>query len=249
LRDAGRIAVACEQRAGRTRLATIRFSGLSRSSRSFAEAGGGLRLVFSTLGPGVLAGDRFALTGDVRAGASLVAAGQMATPIFAGHSPSQTDAVWRVEPGATVAVIGEPLVLEPGSTHEVTIAVALAGDGVAVIAETYALRDAACLRMRASARIDGVLAYRDALEVVDAGGAFGSVVLVTASAARRAAFLGAAEMLTIAHAPRVRSGIGETAGAAVIRCWGARVWDVRALALALADRARVVAPAPAAVPA
>ena len=56
--------------------------------------------MLSTLGPGVLAGDRFTLEGSVDERASLVAAGQMATPVFAGASPSQTDAEWLIADGA-----------------------------------------------------------------------------------------------------------------------------------------------------
>ncbi len=50
----------------------------------------------------------------------------------------------------------------------------------------------------------------------------------------RAAFLARAETLAAESAERVRAGTGETAAAVVVRLHGARVWDVRAAALAIA---------------
>jgi len=128
VRTAGSIALTCDSDDGRTRLRAIRCEGLSRSSRAFAAPAGAVRVVLSTLGPGVLAGDRFSLDGRLAERASLIACGQMATPVFAGAAPSQTDAGWQVADGATLIVAGEPLLLEAGSAHaaEATFAVGAA---------------------------------------------------------------------------------------------------------------------------
>jgi urease accessory protein UreH len=235
LRTAGSIALTCDAGAGRSRLRAIRCEGLSRSSRAFAAPSGAIRLVLSTLGPGVLGGDRFTLDGTVAERASLVACGQMATPVFAGTSPSQTDAGWQVADGAALVVAAEPLLLEPGSTHAAGATFALEGSGSAIVVDTFALRGAARLSMRTRATLDGKLVYRDAYDISgERAGAFGTVTLIAADAGARAAFFARALAAGNAAAETVRAGSGETAAAAVVRLHGARVWDVRAVALAIA---------------
>jgi urease accessory protein UreH len=235
VRAAGSIALTCDAGASRTRLRTIRCEGLSRSSRAFVAPAGAIRLVLSTLGPGVLGGDRFTLAGIVAERASLVACGQMATPVFAGASPSQTDADWQVADGATLLVAGEPLLLEPASTHAAGATFALAGSGRAIVIDTFGLRGSARLSMRTRALLDGKLVYRDAYDISgDLAGAFGTVTLIAADAAARAAFLAHALAVGNDYAAAVRIGTGETAAAVVVRLHGARVWDVRAAALSVA---------------
>jgi urease accessory protein UreH len=235
VRTAGSIAFRCDAGAGRTRLRAIRCEGLSRSSRAFAAPAGAIRLVLSTLGPGVLGGDRFTLDGTIAERASLLACGQMATPVFAGASPSRTDADWHVADGAQLLVAGEPLLLEPDSAHAAGAMFAIEGSGSALIVDTFGLRGSARLSMRTRATLDGKLVYRDAYEISgDLAGAFGTVTLIAADAAARAAFLARALAVAATSHDRVRIGTGETAAAAVVRLHGARVWDVRAAALELA---------------
>jgi urease accessory protein UreH len=235
VRTAGSIALRCDAGAGRTHLRAIRCEGLSRSSRAFAAPAGAIRVVLSTLGPGVLGGDRFTLDGAIAERASLVACGQMATPVFAGASPSQTDAGWQVADGAHLLVAGEPLLLEPDSTHAAGATFAIEGSGRALIVDTFGLRGSARLSMRTRATLDGRLVYRDAYEISgDLAGAFGTVTLIAADAGARATFLARALAIAAASHAGVRIGTGETAAAAVVRLHGARVWDVRAAALELA---------------
>lgn len=235
MRAAGSIALGCDAGAGRTRLRAIRCEGLSRSSRAFAAPAGAIRLVLSTLGPGVLGGDRFTLDGTIAERASLLACGQMATPVFAGAAPSQTDAAWYVADRAQLLVASEPPLLEPGSTHAAAATFAIEGSGRALIVDTFGLRGSARLSMRTRATLDGKLVYRDAYEISgDLAGAFGTVTLIVADAAARAAFLARAVALAATSHDTVRIGTGETAAAAVVRLHGARVWDVRAAALELA---------------
>ncbi len=235
MRHAGSVAIACDAAAGRSRLRTIRTEGLSRSSRAFHDTAGGIRVVLSTLGPGVLAGDRFTLEGSVDERASLVAAGQMATPVFAGASPSRTEAEWLIADGAALLVAGEPLLLEPGSEHTAGATFRISGGGCVIVVDTFGLRGSARLAMCTTAAIDGTLVYRDAFDISgDAIGAFGTVAMITASADARAAFVARAQPLALAAADAVRIGIGETASAVVVRLTGTRVWDVRAAALAIA---------------
>ncbi len=234
MKTAGSVALTCDVDAGRTRLRAIRCEGLSRSSRAFAAPDGAVRMMFSTLGPGVLAGDRFLLEGNVRERAALIAGAQMATPVFAGTAPSASDAVWQVDDGATLIVAGEPLLLEPGSTHAAGATFALRGSASAIVVDTFGLRGAARLSMRTRATLDGRLVYRDAYDIAnELSGAVGTVTLVAAGAGARAEFLSRAQTV-VADAATVRAGIGETAAAVVVRIHGARVWDVRATALAVA---------------
>jgi urease accessory protein UreH len=235
VRNAGSIALTCDARAGRTRLRAIRCEGLSRSSRAFAAPAGAIRLVLSTLGPGVLGGDRFTLEGIVAERASLVACGQMATPVFAGPSPSQTDAAWQVADGAQLVVAGEPLLLEAGSAHAAGNTVELTGSGCAIVVDTFGLRGSARLSVRTRALLDGNLVYRDAYDIEgELDGAFGTVTLISADAAWRAAFLARALELVNDVTTPVRAGTGDTAAAAIVRLHGARVWDVRAAAFVIA---------------
>jgi urease accessory protein UreH len=235
VRLAGSVALACDARGGRSRLRAIRCEGLSRSSRAFAAPCGAIRVQLSTLGPGVLGGDRFTLAGTVSEHASLIAAGQMATPVFAGTLPSRTDAAWSVADGATLLVAGEPLVLEPGSEHASVATFAIAGTGCAIVVDTFCLRGSARLAMRTQATVNGTLVYRDAFDFASAAdGAYGTVAFVAADAERRAAFAERAARVAAAAGEPVRAGIGETAAAVVVRLTGARIWDVRAAALGIA---------------
>ncbi len=234
MRNAGSIALTCDASAGRTRLATIRCEGLSRTSRAFAAPRGAIRLMLSALGPGVLAGDHFSIDGALAERASLTAFGQMATPVFAGADVSQTRAVWHVADGATLVVASEPLLLEPGSEHAAGASFAVEGSGSAIVIDTFGLRGSARLSMRTRATLDGRLAYRDAYDIASGlDGAFGTVTLIAAAADARDAFLARASAVA-ANANEVRIGCGETAGAAIVRLHGARVWDVRAAALRIA---------------
>lgn len=234
MRSAGSIALTCDADAGRSRLRVIRCEGLSRSSRAFSAPAGAIRLVLSTLGPGVLSGDRFTLEGTVAERASLVACGQMATPVFAGTAPSQTDAEWHVADGATLVVAGEPLLLEADSTHAAGASFVIEGSGTAIVVDTFGLRGPVHLSMRTRATLDGRLVYRDAYDISgDPAGAFGTVTLIAGDPATRAAFLTHAQGVVEAAAG-VRSGTGETAASVVVRLHGKRVWDVRAAALAIA---------------
>jgi hypothetical protein len=89
--------------------------------------------------------------------------------------------------------------------------------------------------MRTRATLDGKLVYRDAYDISgELAGAFGTVTLIAADAALRATFIARALARAKTSAEAVRAGTGETAGAAVVRLHGARVWDVRAVALAIA---------------
>jgi urease accessory protein UreH len=239
VRTAGSIALHCDAPGGRSRLRAIRCEGLSRSSRAFAAPAGAIRLVLSTLGPGVLGGDRFTLAGTVAERASLVAGGQMATPVFAGPTPSRTDADWVVADGAHLLVAGEPLLLEADSTHAAGATFAIEGSGSAIVVDTFGLRGSARLSMRTRATLDGKLVYRDAYDISgNLAGAFGTVTLIAADAELRAMFLAHALACASEAAGSVRIGTGETAAAVVVRLHGARVWDVRAAAQALSHDTR-----------
>jgi len=161
----GRLALACVYAGGRTRLKTLRFEGLARSSRALADTGGAIRVLTAALGPGFLGGDGVTRDIDVGAGATLIVAAQMATPVFAGAAPSRGLTRASVAAGGALYAPGEPLLIAPGARHETSAELTICGDGVAFIAEIVALGFGARLRARTSAWIDGRLAVRDACDL------------------------------------------------------------------------------------
>ncbi|MGP6156440.1 MAG: urease accessory protein UreD [Vulcanimicrobiaceae bacterium] len=239
----GSVDVVCGLRGDRSRLTSLRSSGLSRTSRAFAERGGAVRVVLGTLGPGVLAGDRFALTGRILARAALVVRGQMATPVFAGQTPSRAWATWAVGDGGLLDAVNEPLVLEAGSEHAARTQVDVEGSGVAILAETVGFRGPARLAVRTSVSLDGALVFRDALalEGSPAAGALGTVVVVARDGALRAAIAEQARTLCASFSGEGRAGLGETAAAVVVRLARFSVWNAHQLSRILAESACALA--------
>lgn len=226
----GGLALVCTQRDGRSRLTTLRFDGLARASRALREPGGAVRVVSSTLGPGLLGGDNVTRAIDVASGAALVVAAQMATPIFAGKAPSRSDARSRVAAGAELYLTGEVLLLAPGAVHEVTAELDVLGDGFAVQAEIVVLGCGARLRSRTAARIDGRLVVRDACDLDGEGSerALLTAILVSADAKRRARLTAPLQGL-LGEESAIRGGVGTTDGATIVRAQARGAWPLQRL--------------------
>jgi urease accessory protein UreH len=239
----GSIDVTCDVRGGRSRVTSLRSTGLSRSSRAFAERDGAVRIVLATLGPGVLAGDRFELSGRVSPRAALAVRGQMATPVFAGSACSRWFARWRVADRAVLDAVNEPLVLEAGSEHLARTEVEVEGDGIAILAEVVAARGPASLSARTAVWLDGRFVLRDALAL--SGDSFaralGTIVVVAREAALREAIAREARRLCSEAGGEGRAGLGETQAAVVVRIQGDSLWETRLLAHAVGDTARQIA--------
>jgi hypothetical protein len=226
----GTIALACAQRGGRSYLARIHYDGLWRVSRPQRD-GDDVRVVAAHLGPGIIGGDRYASDVHVAAGARLMVTGQMATPVYARDGASSTDARWQVAPGASLAVRGEPLMLDAGARHDVRTTIEVAGDGCAIVADVVTVAPGALARLRTIARIDGQLVARDACDLRGSGGAIVTLIAVCAGAPARAAMAARLEPI-LAAAPGVRGGLGATAGSVILRATSDRVWAAQQLVAA-----------------
>ena len=228
--ESGRLDLACSWRGGRTRLDTLRFDGVMRASRPLPDAAGAIRVLTSTLGPGLLAGDSIARHVEVGDGATLIVATQMATPVFAGTGPSRSDTHAKVGEGAALYAPGEPLLLAPRAECEASAEFDVSVTGLALVADIVLLGAGARLRSRTSARIDGRLVLRDACDLEGTGAerAFLTAIVVTANATKRAA-LASALTAVLLGAPAVRGGLGATDGATIVRAHAPGAWALQRL--------------------
>jgi urease accessory protein UreH len=226
----GSLALACSWREGRSRLTTLRFEGVARASRPLRADAGAVHVIASALGPGLLAGDHVSRDVDVAMGATLVVSGQMATPVFAGASPSSSVARTQVAKGAAFVAPSQPLLLAPGALHESVNELEVSADGLAFVAEIVVLGRDARLRSRTAARIDGRLAVRDACDLAGDGSqhALLTAIVVTADADRRMAISRSLEALLGAE-PAIRGGLGATDGATILRARSQGAWLLQSL--------------------
>jgi urease accessory protein UreH len=104
----------------------LRQEGLTRCSRPFALAGGGLAVMTAVMGPGALRADSYRLEGTVRRDAHVSVSAQAATRVFGGGEPSTSVARWRVEEGAFLELINEPLVPFAGAQCDLRTTIAIA---------------------------------------------------------------------------------------------------------------------------
>jgi urease accessory protein len=202
----GSIALACAERDGRSYLSRIRYDGL---------------------GPGVIGGDRYALDVHVEANASLLVAGQMATPVYAHSATSSLDATWHVASGASLVVCGEPVMLDAGARHDIRTTLDVDGSGCAILADIVTVAPAALARVRTIARIDGRVVARDSCDLAALSGCLATIVVACADAARRARLAVALETVIAVSPPGVRAGVGATDGAVVVRAAGDQIWYVQ----------------------
>jgi urease accessory protein len=223
----GSLALTCALRAGRSRVVSVRYDGLSRVSRAQRD-GDAAKAIVAYLGPGILGGDVYGVDVHVDAAARLVIEGQMATPVFARDVPSSVRARWRVERGASLIVRAEPLMLDRHARHAVHATLDVASGGFAALAEIVTVAGDACAKMRTTARIDGRLAVRDACDVRGRDEAVATVIVVCDDEPRRAA-LADAMQVTLLASRGVRGGVGVTHGALVLRATSTSVWALRCL--------------------
>jgi urease accessory protein UreH len=218
----------------------MRFDGLARSSRALPDSAGAIRVLTSTLGPGLLGGDCVARDVEVGAGATLIVAGQMATPVFAGEASSRSSTYASVAPGGTLYAPGEPLLFAPGAEHETSADVAICGDGFALVADIAVLGSGARLRSRTSASIDGRLVVRDACDLRGTRDerALLTAIVVSNDAARRDDLAKRYATAFADHAA-IRGGIGGTGGALVLRARASGAWALQRFLEHLVALARI----------
>lgn len=124
-----------------------------------------MRIVTTTLGPGIVRGDRFASSGCVRAGAHLIVAAQSSLRVH-GPGRSCSAASWTVERGATLELIGEPVVPFPLADVHLSTNVELEEGGRVVLLDLVALRGSfQRLAVTTSVRGGGRLIAHDAAEI------------------------------------------------------------------------------------
>ncbi len=240
---AGAIDLVCERRGSRSVLARAHHAGLARTSRLPPERDGAARVMTATLGPGVLRGDRFVTTGRVGAHAALVATAQMATPVYAG-APAVLDARWEIAEGATLCLVGSPLLPQPGCTVTLELRLDVRGSGLAIAADTLVVAPGATVRGRTAGTLDGRIVLRDAIALQPGGtssGAIGSVYAIAADPRLRARLTDAAWSF-LDGANEVRGGAGGCDGAVVVRLAGG-AFAVGEATAALAERWRALSAA------
>lgn len=219
----GALELACERRGERSVVSRIVATGLARASRPLRRDDGLPHVVTSTLGPGAIAGDAHRIDARIGPGAALAVSGQMATPVFPGARPTELTATWHVATGGVVCAVAEPLLPVAGSDLRVHTTIEVAGDGVAIVAELLGGCSGVRLGARTTARIDGRLVVRDALDLDAATpprGAAGTLYVITRDPAVRARITALAWQ-QLERTDAVRGGAGTTDGAVVVRIAGA----------------------------
>jgi urease accessory protein UreH len=210
--------------------------GLARCSRPFAMPSGGARLVTMQLGPGYVRGDRFACAGRVGARAELTMSPQAATRALGRGDESLATARWHVGAGATLRLLGEPLVLYSGTRHRAETEIELEPEATLVYLDVVvASGEFESVTTRLRVHTGERLLLHDALSLTPERlhGAVGSAFVVGGTLARstEAASFAAADVAAHAASLRfdVRIGVGRPAcGGLSVRARGDRAASVHA---------------------
>ncbi|MDB5095309.1 MAG: Urease accessory protein UreD [Candidatus Eremiobacteraeota bacterium] len=226
---ANSLAIEAHERDGRTILTRMRADGLWRTSRPFRD-GEAARVVVSQLGPGMVRGDAFAVSGRVTRGAHLIVGAQMATRVLSGPEAATSVAEWTLEAGSFLELLAEPTLVADGAAYAARLTLRLEPGARAHVVELVRRERGAALRVVTVATRAGRLALVDALRF-DAGddddAAIGTLVI-----------LGAVDVAAVDRAADrcagVRAGIGVTRdGDVLVRVIGPEVWPVQAALAAI----------------
>ncbi len=232
----GTLHIAASRRGDRTVVDTVRYEGLMRCSRPFAAADGSARLVVAQLGPGFVRGDRFAVRGELGAGAALHIESQAATRAIGEGDASQLETRWQLGTEASLVSMAEPTVAYTDASHRTRTTVTLARGASlawldAVAPNGHFERFETSLRVFFGER----LALHDALrltpERLGAGVVSACFMRAGMSAARSAELVHAADALgaRLAEGDDLALGIGSpAAGGVIVRARGARIREIRA---------------------
>ncbi len=245
----GSLTLVTRRSARRTVLERIHYDGISRCSRSFADDDAA-RIVVSQLGPGVVRGDRTILTGRLRAGSHLIVTQQTTTRILGGPAPSTARAHWTLDAGATLQLIGEPLIASADADYAATTEIDL-GDGARVVMSEIAhVPHSARVRLHTIIRSGKREVLYDAVEAAAAAPCVvGTFAVIGLSPPELSAALDALDAHSDARTD-VATGVGALSQGVFARVLGTDVWAVRSMLLTcvtLADR--LLRPLPAAAPA
>lgn len=234
----GSLHIAARRAGPRTVLERVRYDGISRCSRAFARGDAAL-VVLSQLGPGVVRGDDVSTVGDVRAGAHLIVTSQTATRVMGGPRISRSTSTWTLEDGATLDIVGEPLVAAPDARYEATTTIELGRGSLVLISDVAAVPSGADVHLRTVVRRAGREGWYDAFAAAAVAPlAVGSFALVGLPPDDIPAALAALDAVDVA--PGVRCGIGVLANGLFARLLAPDVWSVRTHLTALRTAAASV---------
>jgi len=235
----GTLTLLAERRGERTRLACVRYDGTLRCSRAFDDRGA-VRVVTSSLGPGLLAGDGTVISGNVGTQAHLIVTEQSATRAYGGAAVSTSHRTWNVASAATLELLAEPVTLFSGSRHEANTTIELGvGARVTIVdaivaAEPQFVSYASDVTIRRAGRLVTVDRARLDPEVMPAR-ALGVLIYLGQLSAHR---LGDIESFLHARSG-IRFGVGRPlAEGLIVRLYGDDAWTVREALHAAAARVR-----------
>jgi urease accessory protein UreH len=244
----GTLHIAASRHGERTVVDTVRYDGLMRCSRPFAEPDGAARLVVAQLGPGFVRGDRFAVTGELGDAAALHLESQAATRAIGEGDASHVQTRWQLGAGAMLVSAAEPTVAYAGASHRARATVTLA-HGASLAWLDAVAPHGRFQRFETSLRVffGERLALHDALRLTPErlGTGVVSMCYVRAgmSATRSAALVAAADAAGTRLGARedLALGIGSPAvGGVIVRARGPRIREIRtALVALLAELRRI----------
>jgi urease accessory protein UreH/RimJ/RimL family protein N-acetyltransferase len=228
----GSLTIAARRSGARTILERVRYDGISRCSRAFAE-GGAARIVLSQLGPGVVRGDDVTTAGAVGADAHLIVTQQAATRVLGGAGMAHSRVAWTVADRATLELIGEPIVASAGARYQASTVIDLAAGSLVILSEIATVAADAAVRLRTSVMRDGRELFYDAFDAEAVAphtvGTFAVVGLTPERAAMLALVLDAAADGIEGQ----RIGIGALPNGAFARFVTGEPWSARVLLAAL----------------
>ena len=221
----------------RTVLGRVRYEGISRCSRAFAE-GDAVRVVTSQLGPGVVQGDLIVSSGRLEAGAHLIVTQQAATRLMGGKRSARAQTHWALDAGALLELLGEPLIGYTDARYDAVTTVDLAAGARVLISEIACTPTDSAVRIRTSVQQHSRELFYDAFDAAAAGPqVIGSFSVIGIDAPCIARVLAALDAVS-ADDDDTRQGAGALPAGVFARILGNDVWTVRAALIALRGAAR-----------
>lgn len=222
----GSLMIAARRAGPRTIVERLRYEGISRCSRAFAD-GVAARVVFSQLGPGVVRGDLTHCAGSIGAGAHLIVTQQSATRLMGGPRGAAAHDAWTVASDALLELLGEPVVAAADARYDAVTRVDLAPGAAVLITDVAHVTAGSAVRVRTSVRRGARELWYDALEPAavapEVVGTFAVIGLSDDDASRLIACLDRAAD----GCADVRAGVGRLRYGVAARILARDVWAVR----------------------
>jgi urease accessory protein UreH len=224
---AGSLTISARRAGSRTIVERLRYDGISRCSRAFAQGDAAL-VVMSQLGPGVVRGDAVTTCGRVDSGAHLIVTNQAATRLLGGARPSSARATWSLATGAVLELIGEPLIAQGDARYESSTSIELAADSFVLLSELARVPPGARVRLRTQVSREARVLFYDAFEAAEAApSVVGTFTLIGVPARRVGPLVVALDETADRMNEIIRIGIGALPAGAFGRLLGNDMWAVR----------------------